>query len=207
MTSTGYYGISPNFKLPNLKAGNYIEIYIYPAVAATLLSSASIVGGSQFWFTKISGSAQIAASESVSALYRGAPPVSATLSGTPTVIKFGTKVKDSHGTYNTSTGEYEITQPGTYDIASQVIIQGTFSSSMSTALHINVDGVDVSSFILYSKTATFPDAMITPVSIASLPLLVGQKVKIMGAAAGITSPVFNSTSAYNYFSITRTGNY
>lgn len=154
-----------------------------------------------FQIERISGPAQIAASESVSALYTGAPPTG-TLSGSFSVTTYGSKIKDSHNAY--SGGTYTVPVSGTYTITAQSGATGTFSAGKESSIAIFVDGVqkyrgyiEVSSAV----TLTAPN-----VSVTSIPLLAGQAVTIQSMTTA-TTPAYITTASFNYFSITRTGNF
>ena len=153
--------------------------------------------------SRISGPAQIAASESVSASYTGAPPTGS-LGASFNIITYGTKVKDSHNAY--SGGSYTVPVSGSYLIGASTAIAGTFSASASIIMSIFIDGVEKNrtGSDTYSTSVGTSYAYATPYIV---PLLAGQIVTIRSYASGITSPTFLSNGLYHTFSITKVGNY
>jgi len=156
-----------------------------------------------FQIERISGPAQIAASESVTASYTGAPPTGS-LGAAFNTITYGTKVKDSHNAY--SGGSYTVPVSGSYLIGASTAIAGTFSASASIIMSIFIDGVEKNrtGSDTYSTSVGTSYAYATPYIV---PLLAGQIVTIRSYASGITSPTFLSNGLYHTFSITKVGNY
>jgi len=204
LSTSIYY--SGNRTLYDLKAGDVISIRADAGVTifGTTQSMISI--------TKISGPSQIAASDSVSALYTGAPPTG-TLSAAINNVTFGTLVKDSHNAYKTSTGggytagDYVVPVSGTYSIVAQTQQTSTYSSvSQSANTYIFIDGVQVITSENAARVAGISQRLTTTVEALSIPLLTGQKVTIKSYNDGPT-PTFSSAPSGNFFSIVRTGNY
>jgi hypothetical protein len=150
---------------------------------------------------RLSGPSQIAASESVSALYTGAPPTG-TLNSSPNVVTYGTKVKDSHNAY--SGGVYTIPVSGTYDISALYTTSGTYALNDVQYISIYIDGVEK------YRVNTYPPASISQlamhINVKAIPLLSGQAVAIRSVVTAV-SPSFDSSSIKQFFSITRSGNY
>jgi len=150
---------------------------------------------------RLTGPSQIAASESVSALYTGAPPTG-TLNGSLNNVTFGTKVKDSHNAMSGAT--YTVPVSGTYSISATVAIIGTRVLGSTDQLNILVNGASIASNIQNAGGAIgtqYPSS-----SVLSYPILAGQTVTIQVATAA-TTPSYDSTASRAYFSIIRTGNY
>lgn len=150
---------------------------------------------------RISGPSQIAASESVSALYTGAPPTG-TLNGSLNNVTFGTKVKDSHNGMSGAT--YTVPTSGTYSINAAVAIIGTRVLGSTDQINILVNGSTVASNIQNAGGAIgtqYPSA-----TLLSYPILAGQTV-VVQVATSSTAPSYDSTASRAYFSIIRTGNY
>lgn len=194
--SAGFAG-SGTVILYNLKVGDAITI---KGDATQTLSA----GNRTLSISRIAGPNQIAASETVSALYKGGPPTG-TLGTAFNTVTFGTKVKDSHGAY--SSGSYTIPVSGQYDISAKIVIS---SSSQAVgdiiAISIFIDGVEAytQSLNLPSTNTIFfgrPD-----INVKSIPLKAGQIVTIRSYAA-TTGPAFSSAAEYQYFSINKSGNY
>lgn len=154
-----------------------------------------------FQIERISGPSQIAASESVSALYTGAPPTG-TLNGSLNNVTFGTKVKDSHNGMSGAT--YTIPTSGTYSINAAVAVIGTRVLGSTDQVNILVNGSTVASNIQNAGGAIgtqYPSA-----TLLAYPMLAGQTVTVQVATSS-TTPSYDSTASRAYFSITRTGQY
>jgi microcystin-dependent protein len=145
----------------------------------------------------------------VSALYTGAPPTG-TLAASFNTTTFGTKVKDTHNAYKTTTGggftagDYVVPVSGVYSIASQVYYSATFISGQQVDLAIHVDGVAI-----HRRTNDMfasASASIVSLSVLSVPLLAGQIVTMRTFING-TTPTYVSSAVHNFFSVTRTGEY
>lgn len=183
-------------------AGDYIDIRTYQndggSGTRTLTTTAANVTVS---VEKISGPAQIAASDSVSALYTGAPPTG-TLTNSYNTTTFGTKVKDTHSAY--SGGSYTVPVSGTYDITARTRQAATYVLGKFVGIAIYVDGVSKHDGTI--EVAAAVSTIYPAVTVNSLPLLAGQVVTIR-SYNDATSPTFASSATQNYFSIIRTGNY
>ena len=180
-------------------AGDTLDIYISTTVATgTLYASPS-----DNWISieRISGPAQIAASESVSALYTGAPPTG-TLTNAYNTTTYGTKVKDTHGAY--ASGTYTVPVSGTYSIAATARHTATYAVTNLAAIGIYIDGAQSYANLI---NAGGVQGSIAPTVVAfGIPLLAGQLVTIKNYNSA-SSPSFEAVAADNYFSIVRTGNY
>lgn len=150
---------------------------------------------------RLSGPATIAATESISALYTGAPPTG-TLAAAYNTTTFATKVKDTHNAY--SSGSYTVPVSGCYDISATARQNATYALGSTIAIAVFVDGVQKASNVLIAAAAI--GSAHPSVNVRSLPLLAGQVVTIRCYNGG-TTPTFTSAADENYFSITRTGNY
>lgn len=180
-------------------AGDNIRLQAFQNSGGNLVYNAN--GYNSLAISRVSGPATITATETVSALYTGAPPTG-TLTTAYNTTTFGTKVKDSHNMY--SGGSLTIPISGTYSIAATARYSATYVLGSTVAIAVFVDGVQKASNIVVAAAAV---GVLQPlVSVHSLPLLAGQVVTIRSYAGG-TSPTFTSAADENYFSITRTGNY
>lgn len=150
---------------------------------------------------RISGPSQVAASESVGALYTGAPPTGS-LSGSLSNVTFGTKVKDSHNAMSGAT--YTVPVSGTYSISATVAIIGTRVLGSTDQINILVNGSTVASNIQNAGGAI--GTQYPSVTLLSYPMLAGQTVTAQ-VATSATTPSYDSTASRAYFSIIRTGNY
>jgi hypothetical protein len=178
--------------------------FVVTSTANHSVSTVSIDGTSTYSYlmvTQVQGPSQIAASETVAALYTGAPPTG-TLNSSYNTTTFGTKVKDTHNAY--SSGTYTVPSSGTYSISAQTTQAATYTAGQFGAVSIHVNGTNVYTGV---ENAGGANGTLYPlVSVHSIPLLAGDLVTIRSANSG-TTPTFSSTGFLNYFSIVRTGNY
>lgn len=155
-----------------------------------------------FQIERISGPAQIAASESVSALYTGAPPTG-TLNASLNTVTFGTKVKDSHNAM--SSGSYTIPVSGVYSISAEVGINGTRVLGSTDQINILADATTIASNI-QTAYGSLTGTAYPLISIQGYPLLAGQVITAKTASSA-SSLSYDSVASRAYFSIVRTGNY
>lgn len=198
-------GTASNIVVPpriiSATAGQYFELYVQSTA-----DSAYDIAGTADTFTymtvkRVSGPAQIAASDTVGALYTGAPPTG-TLAGAYNTTTFGTKVKDSHGAY--SGGTYTVPVSGIYDISASAFHTATYILGSISKTAVFIDGVEKYTGVIATGGAQVYTA--PPVSVESVPLLAGQLVTIRSFDNG-TTPTFVTDAAVNFFSIVKVGNY
>lgn len=187
--------VSSALTLENLKAGDIISFRSNATQTVAGVSTAFVS------ISRISGPSQIAASESVSALYTGAPPTG-TLNGSLNNVTFGTKVKDSHNAMSGAT--YTVPVSGTYSVSATVAIIGTRVLGSTDQLNILVNGASIASNIQNAGGAIGTQYPLS--SVLSYPILAGQTVTVQVATSS-TTPSYDSTASRAYFSIIRTGNY
>lgn len=185
-----------------LKAGDIVRF----AVSMNNTSNTALLLDGRFQtynIERISGPNQIAASETVSALYTGAPPTG-TLGAAYNTVTFGTKVKDSHGQY--SSGIYTIPVSGQYDISSAVSINSTWTAGNIYAIGISIDNASPSYSWVDRIEANIVQPKTAELSIVAIPLKAGQNVRIQVYSSG-SSQSYEANGSVNYFSINRSGNY
>lgn len=112
------------------KAGDTIGIY---AVTSSTFNGQSTGYQNHVTIERLSGPATIAASEPINAIYTTAAGQSITNS-TDTTVVWGTKIKDSHGAMNTSTGVFTCPAPGVYDIS----VINTFTSNATGVRYVSL---------------------------------------------------------------------
>jgi len=173
-------------------------------IALRVDSGVTVLGNtnSSVSISRISGPSQIAASESVSALYTGAPPTG-TFNSSFNTVTYGTKVKDSHNAY--SGGVYTIPTSGVYDISAQLLALTTLTASQIVQLGVSINGAAPTYKTYYNATASASNVLV-PFNVQSIPLLAGSTIAIQALTEGSTNS-FGSNAGNSYFSITRTGNY
>lgn len=109
----------------NAVAGDFYEVFINPTSAVTLVSDITATGGSSWNMQRLCGPAVVAATETVAARYS----LSATtaITGTPTVVNFGTKIFDTHNAVTTGAAwHFTVPVSGLYQVSMlMVTTQGT----------------------------------------------------------------------------------
>jgi hypothetical protein len=190
----GYY-------VDTFKVGDTISMAGYQSSGGAL-NIRALAGGTNLSIERISGPSAIAASESVNAFYNGS--ASGTLAASWNTAILATKIKDSHGMYNTSTGVTTIQTSGNYAISAAFVVSATYALGQIVGTALYVDGALVSDPFYYTSGATTYEKH--EINIVSYPLLAGQTVEIKLYNGGST-PTFYNGSKSNYFSLTRTGNY
>lgn len=200
-TSTGSYAMYAEGETEyRLNAGDLVTIRIYSDRTTTL--GASLPEYNYWTISRLSGPAVVAASETVS--FSATAPGALTTTGA--TIIYGTKSWDSHGGYDTSTGEYTIPVSGIYNITCGA---RTASTSMTvghgTLLAIYVDGA-LSKWVASNRTYATNSIIRELMGTCQLRLLAGQKVEVfLGSDTSVA--LDTSTDAFNYFAGTRIGNY
>jgi hypothetical protein len=81
----------------------------------------SAVAGNFVSIEQVQGPAQIQAATNVGCTYTGTASTTGT-NGVNNVVAFSTKVKDTHGAYNTSTGAYTCPAPGDYEMVAHIAV-------------------------------------------------------------------------------------
>ena len=137
-----------------LKAGDYIELFCFGAgnnSSSTLTANA----GTNNTFLEIvqqSGPAQIAATENISCKYTSS---TTTIGTSATTVIMPTKVWDTHGIYNTSTGLATVPIAGEWEIVASLSCgSATGAIADSVTLTSIVNGTASSSFNLFRFQTT-----------------------------------------------------
>ncbi|HND36778.1 MAG TPA: hypothetical protein PKZ49_09200, partial [Nitrosomonas sp.] len=183
-------------------AGEVIEIR--SSTGGTTPSFANVLGGSEFDVALASGPATIAASESVNLQYSltsSAP----TIGTSPTVLVYNEKVRDSHGSYNSSTGVFTAPRTCVYRITASMRSQSAVSSSsldhaVYLAVRINGNINKYLSFFTYPVTSV----SITPdlKGSVSVKLNAGDTVDIVSARdSGVGSFITSTSGTHSYMMI------
>lgn len=178
--------------VPNLKAGDYVEIYHYTNANVTVQAGTT---GTFASLTRISGPSQIAASETVAARYE------ATGNRTPTTAKainYDTKVFDTHGAVTTVSGDvagWKFTAPvsGKYSVS----LSNYMSAAAVSTLQLCKNGS------LYAWMASNNIANVAQHSTAIVDVIAGDTIDIR---ADGTPTCVNVTAKILSVSIHRIGN-
>lgn len=157
-------------------------------------SSPSVSGGStknNLSIQRLSGPAVITATESVNAAYgltSGVTP------GANSVVKYDTKIKDTHAAFSTSTGLYTAPVSGTYQISLSVLTTSTTSN-----FYIKVAGTA-------QGVLTTADAGVCRGGSTIYQLNAGDTIGIYQETSAALTATSGSLGYFNKFSIARIGN-
>jgi hypothetical protein len=161
---------------------------------------------------RVSGPAQIAASESVNAVYKTAAAQSISNGGTAAIIVWDTKEFDSHNGMNTSTGVYTSQISGTYNVCSAIqysraTVSITNNSLYDLAVYKNAAIVGYLDSVNFSSSGANTMGSIQLKGCRLVSAVAGDTVDIRttNTNSGANAVLINSSAA-NYVSITRVGN-
>lgn len=186
---------------------------IYVNVTNNDSSTQSILNGNDLtWVTieRLSGPSQIAASETVAASYTSTTGT-VTVGTSSATVPFGTKVFDTHGMYNVSTGVATIPMPGKYRITAS--IRSTSAVSSTT--------IDYSVFLTLKKNSTtglrtigtyayqVNGASLSPYALGScvVDFLAGDTFEVqINRDSGVSSFNLSTNSAHTFLCFERIGN-
>lgn len=194
----------PFATIKKLNAGQTIKIYAYADGSGTIISSDSNKL-TQVSIERLSGPATIAASETVGCTYDTLAAGTITSAGNDLI--YTNRIFDTHGAFNTSTGEYTVPVSGKYSITGQFrTITTAMTVGFGTALSVKIDNT-VTKFIANVRTQT-TSGIIREVSGApvTLNLLAGQKIKLHAFSDTSATIDTGPNALFNWVSIMRTGN-
>jgi hypothetical protein len=196
------YGVSGEALIP-LNAGDTLKVEVITNTAGNLTEQTLNSAATQININRLSGPSQIAASDTVEATYTVSAGTSLT-AATPATIIYATKVTDTNGAYNTSTGVFTAPISGKYLV----------SASLASA---NVAWTNNQEFGLYfrrNSTDLYIDTQFSPGSFTTLmqarhshviQLLAGETITIRGYSD--VTHTTNSSGTRNALHIIRVGNY
>lgn len=182
----------------SLNAGDYIDVRTDSSSGTTQVVTAITI-------KRLSGPAQIAASESVNCRYTtSAGQVIAT--GAGSVVDFGTKDYDTHGAVTTG-ASWKFTAPisGKYSVKAMVYYEGTSWTVADKTINLRKNG----SLNQYLTVET-PDAGLTKFLAISgsgtINLLAGEYIDLVTSHGEASTKALNITSTLNWVTIERVGN-
>lgn len=182
----------------------YTEIQCNAQDTLELRSNGGTPGGgalSGIVFKRLSGPAQIAASESIN---MRAFSSTTTISGSLATVVYATKSFDSHNAYNATTGVYTCPAPGKYMAIAAIATSGTFA--LNNALDIQIQQSGSASQI--SESLLDAGGVINTLAGEVSDIfncLAGDTLKTQ-VSCGASLPTIVSSNSKNYFSIYRVGN-
>jgi len=204
LTSNKNYGVVTSGKI-HLNAGDYISIWAECASQNTTLLFSNL--GITFELERISGPAQIAASESISASYSSNASQSINSAST-TIIDFEDKQWDSHNAVTTG-ASWKFTAPisGIYSVSAIV----AFSSLAWTAghvldLYLFKNGSNFKGFDIMRVEGSMTDVMARQ-GTRTVRLLAGQYIDVRLYHSRGSASTLNGSAEYVNISIDRVGNY
>jgi hypothetical protein len=180
-------------------AGDYIEIYLFGAGnnSASTLTAAGAAINSFVQIERLSGPAQIAASESVNCRYYAS---ATSISGSLATVVWTTKDFDSHNAM--ASGLYTVPTSGKYQVNSYIGCTGTFALNSLLTMEIQKNSTVMSRAKVYSGgVETQVDGGIADI----ISCIAGDILRIQVANSG-TSPAIVSSNFENWISIARVGN-
>jgi len=200
---TYQFGVSGS-GIVDAKSGDYFEIFCFQNSGASinLLNSLSHVD-----IQMIQGSAQIAASESLSSDYTTTAGQSINSGlGSPTIVDFDTKLYSSHASVTTGANwKFTANTSGEFEVSSAV----QFAPSTATLvanLHLYKNGSGYRRLCHTFKSSASSDYTWLGGS-TKLKLLAGEYIDIRVEQNSGTNYLLDTTSGANYISIARVGNY
>lgn len=179
-------------------AGDLLDVRIRTTITSPTYSAANT--GQSFSLQRIGGPATIAATETVAATYNSNSGQA--IGSTSTTLIYEDLVKDTHGSYNTSTGVYTIPVAGWYNIEASY-------ETVNTATWVNGNAVRITILVNASTAKEVTTRTIAGTTdymiqiVYSQYLSAGDTVKIQGRNA--QSAAMNTSNASNVFSIYRIG--
>lgn len=179
--------------LVELNAGDYIDVReaVGGAVNATISSSRIDV-------YKLQAPTTISATERVSAIL-SLPSGQALGSATVDTVIYTSKEEDTHGAYNSSTGEYRIQYGGRYDFTMLATCSARSSAAFDLAGYIYVNGVERASLNNYSGVNTV--IHIFPINLTTSLVLSAGDIVTFRARAGYSGESLVANAAKNRVSI------
>ncbi len=175
-------------------AGDTLQVYMNKSagISSTVTGNNSV---NDTWvsFERLSGPAQIAASEKVGVLYYTA---SGTIDASYNLLTYTTKVTDTHGAY--ASGIFTAPRAGLYSLSAVATISSTAAVSNAVRLKITKNGSDfLFSQRLYNNTGTTIDTFV--ISAPAVYLNAGDLLSVYTFSEN-ASPSFNNAQA-SYISI------
>jgi hypothetical protein len=196
-----FYSLISNTEV-YLNAGDYVSLWVLAnSQNVTVTSTGGTNENTVLSVSRISGPAQIAASETVAARYTD---VSGQVIGTSdATFIYNTKVYDTHNAYNTSTGVFTAPIAGKYRIVAKVVTAGvSLSTSQVLVANIRKNSSTIESNAILGNGAS-NNYYITVTS--TVDLLAGGTLDVRAAASVATTGI-TASPIYNTMTIERIGN-
>lgn len=187
--------------LMELIAGDYLELYV--GIEGASRSTNPGTGNFYLAVERLSGPSAIAASENI-ALAVGSSSGQVIPSGVETTILYNVIKKDSHGSYNPSTGIWTCATPGFYYFFSSASFGTAVSDTNSWTLQIQRNGAVLYYQTINKQTAAFA-AIIALVTGGGEQLLVGDQIRVRASQDTGTGRGLSNNPASVHLSIFKVG--
>jgi hypothetical protein len=212
--TTMYYGNAPNTSgavdasmsgsdiIPNLKAGDYVEIYGYADASVTAQSG---ITASRFSLMKIASPQTISASESITCKYTTTAGSSFT-DGVAAIVDFGTKEFDSHSAVTTG-GSWKFTAPvsGVYTINGHIGFNIPSSTRYQITALLRKNGTETNRCLISTTQNSANTAMGLPFTFM-LKLNAGDYIDLQAIQDSGASRNLLTNAGLNAINIVRIGN-
>ncbi len=195
--------------IPNLRSGDYVELYGYTGAATTVASGTANTHAS---FFRLSGPSQIAASETVASRYTSNAAQSIPGSSALTVINFEDKDYDTHSSVTVG-ASWKFTAPvsGIYTVSSNVLwAADTFTSGTRRELYLAKNGTgsgEIVSMLNLNQSQASTSDFVCNSGTADVRLLAGDYICLLAVNGEGTNRLLVNTSYNVWVAIKRIGNY
>ena len=185
--------------LRELKAGDYVELWGRTTTAGRVYVNTTSYRGTRLLMHRLGGNEQIAASETVAAVYTKSD---ATAVAGGSVRIFGTKVTDTHNAYSTSTGYFTAPIVGLYQVCASYQTQSvTVTSGQNYRLNFFINGATVwGQELIFQANGTYTNHL---TACADRYLLAGQTIGVV--TDGSAAVNFSTSAERNWVSFKRIG--
>lgn len=182
--------------IPNLKSGDYVEVFGYADASVTLQAG---LASTRISFKRISGPVAIAANESITMKYTNTAGTS--MSGSIAVLPFATKSYDSHSAWDGS--KFVCPTSGKYSVKTSIVLNNvTMTTGQNTGVLVYKNGVQENYLgIVYGNGGALNYAVGGSVD---LQCVAGDYIEVRAYSGG-TTPSLNTTAGINYVCISRIG--
>lgn len=192
---------SSNTGVLSFNAGDTVKVGLYSNLGTDTVTYL------RWSIERLSGPAQIAASESVSAIYSDSSGQVYPASTTYNAVTFNTKEKDSHNAFNGATGVFTAPMSGQYSVTMSVSASNSLAAAGAYQdISLSTNGLSAS--ITNRQNNIAASQLVTQMVTKTFSLLAGQTVTtVKGATYSVGTYAMFTSGAWNSISITRTGNY
>ena len=125
----------------------------------------------------------------------------ATITSTPSVLKFSATSNDTHGGYSTSTGLYTVPVTGFYRVTAQAAMTTSLNGNQSASVYIYKNGAEVTQG-LYAAAASFTGFTIATNAATTIFCNAGDTLAPYVSSSGTGNSVF-AGSTFNWFNVER----